>query len=127
MAVPNRPQTLTHPISTEQWVAQAGINVNLRAGAIATDLASATLAPAESATCSVKWNEPARDGLPETVPSEPIAKPAGSTPAPTIHVKGGVPPDAAGVTGAYATPTSPAWKPALVIASATGLGLGNGD
>jgi hypothetical protein len=38
-----------------------------------------------------------------------------------------VPPAAYGVTAAYPTPTSPAWKPALAIARATGLAEGDGD
>lgn len=94
---------------------------------MATVRASATLAPAESVASSVKWNEPARAGLPETVPSGPMDSPGGSFPALSAQVYGAVPPAAYGVTAAYPTPTSPAWKPALAIARATGLAEGEGD
>jgi hypothetical protein len=53
---------------------------------MATVRASAILEPVESATSNVKRKEPARVGLPETVPSDPMDRPGGSFPALSAHV-----------------------------------------
>ena len=48
-------------------------------------------------TCKVNGNVPAAAGVPVMVPAEPSASPAGSAPAVSVHVYGGVPPTAVSV------------------------------
>jgi hypothetical protein len=68
---------------------------------------------------------PAAVGTPEIIPAVLIVKPAGSAlPAATVQAKGGVPPVAFRVTGAYAVPTvPPASGEALVMLNAVPAGL----
>src|SRR2546429_8097213 len=63
-------------------------------------------------------------GVPDTLPVELIARPPGNDPPPMVQLYGGTPPFAVGLTGAYAKPSSPAWKATDAIASDAG---GDGD
>jgi hypothetical protein len=51
----------------------------------------------ESVTCTVKLNVPAAPGVPEITPALLSDSPAGSEPALSAHVYGGMPPLAASV------------------------------
>jgi hypothetical protein len=61
------------------------------------DLVSVSLGDDESATCTVKVDEPAVVGVPESVPPLLRFRPAGKVPEATLQAYGVSPPDAARV------------------------------
>src|SRR5207253_880255 len=67
-----------------------------------------------SVTRTVKLLDPAVPGVPDMVPPAARLNPAGSVPLATVHVYGGVPPEAVSACE-YATPTVPAGSDDVVI------------
>jgi predicted ribosome-associated RNA-binding protein Tma20 len=77
-----------------------------RAAVTTTVSGAVALAPELSATCAVKFDVPAADGVPLITPAELSDSPVGSVPALTVHEYPPVPPLAARVCE-YAVPTTP--------------------
>ena len=63
--------------------------------------------PAASVTVTVAVKSPAVVGVPEMVPPESSATPAGNAPPDTAHLYGAIPPVAASWTLGYSTPNMP--------------------
>jgi hypothetical protein len=75
----------------------------------------------ESVTWTVKLDDPAAVGVPESTPAVLSVRPAGNVPTVTFQVNGDVPPVAAKVW-LYATPTVPPTRGDVVVIE-TGVGV----
>jgi hypothetical protein len=101
----------TVPLGSEEVaIASAG-------GSIASDNGAVAVVPAESCTCTVKFEVPAADGIPEIAPAPLSDSPAGSEPEATDHLYPPLPPVAASVCE-YAVPTVPLGSDEVATASA---------
>lgn len=78
---------------------------------------------AESVTLTVKFEVPDAVGVPLMAPLALRVKPAGSAPALTDHVYGGVPPLAPRFCGPYFVPAVPAGSEVVVTLGGAGAGL----
>jgi hypothetical protein len=78
------------------------------------DLVAVSLGDDETATCTVKVEEPAVVGVPESVPPLLRLRPAGKLPEAMLQEYGVRPPDAARVVE-YAVPAVPLGSEAVVI------------
>jgi hypothetical protein len=94
------------------------------AGAIVIENAFCADPEAESLACTVKLNVPAVCGVPLILPPELSERPVGNDPLPatTLHVYGGVPPEAANDCE-YDVPTIPPGNGDPVVID-TGVGAG---
>jgi len=81
----NLPQTVVQPASTAQGVVVVQIPPIARCRATEIDLSTIALPRAVSTTWTVKYEVPAVEGVPDTLPGDVAVSPAGSDPTLMLH------------------------------------------